>query len=161
MIWCWSWMNGSQGGAYRARLSIGFRLASSTERPRSRARTETPGYVVRSRPVHSRRRIRPCHKSAQDIIRRPSVVRASWTIEVRKEGITAGTSSYFRKPLGNGRSTPILFFTWECLSSKPAKRPKRVVPSIERWPAASRSLSRPKQNKPSRPCSGSRTTPSA
>ena len=29
------------------------------------------------------------------------------------------------KPLGNGRSMPILIFTWECLSSKPAKRPKR------------------------------------
>ena len=34
-------MNGSQGGAYRARLSIGFRLASSTETPRSRASAET------------------------------------------------------------------------------------------------------------------------
>ena len=89
MIWCWSWMNGSQGGAYRARLSIGFRLASSTERPRSRASAETPGYVVRPRPIHSRCRLRPGYKSAQDIAGRPSIVRASWTFELRKKAIPA------------------------------------------------------------------------
>ena len=66
--------------------------------------------------------------------------------------------SYYRKALGNGRSTPILFFIWECLSSKPDKKPKRKESLIKPWSPAFRNLSRPKQNAPSRISNGSKTT---
>jgi hypothetical protein len=59
-------------------------------------------------------------------------------------------SSYKRKALGKDRSAPILFFIWECLSSKPNKRVKRVEPLIGLWPAAFRNLSPPKRNEPLR-----------
>src|SRR5205807_10484120 len=78
---------------------------------------------------------------------------------VTKKKNTRAPSSYYRKALGNGRSTPILFFIWECLSSKPDKRLKRAESLIKPWSPAFRSPSRLKQNAPWQISNGSKPHP--
>ncbi len=148
LIWCWRWMNGSQGGAYRERPHR-LPAASSTERPRSRACAETPGYVVRPRPIHSRCRLRPGYKSAQDIAGRPSVVRASWTFELRKKAIPACHPVISGKRSETAARRRFSFLPWYVSApSQPKDRSaRRTQSSFGRWPSGTsrqRSETRPR-----------------
>jgi hypothetical protein len=64
-------------------------------------------------------------------------------------------SNYYKKVSERKRSALILCFTWECLSSKPDKRPKRKECLIKPWSPAFKNRAPAKPNAPSLTCSRS------
>src|SRR5262249_16146830 len=78
-----------------------------------------------------------------------------------KEGNTSARFNYCRKAPGRELSTLILSSTWECLSFRSDKRPKRVTPSTKPWWVVFRSPSHPRQGMPWRICRGNDPHPCA